>query len=136
MPASLNRNNIFRVIRLHLTKLKESTEKSVIIRTQANLFFTSFLSLLISPILIWNLANRVKKKIKNTYHTLGFQFFIKKLWHLVFGFSMWFARFQILICKPQSILCKLLLLSWLYLACECELFLFVSMFIIGVGSVI
>ena len=36
-------------------------------------------------------------------------------WCLLFCFFMWFARFQILICKPQSIWRKLLILSWLYL---------------------
>ena len=36
-------------------------------------------------------------------------------WCLVFGVSMWFGRFQILICEPQSIWRKLLVLSWLYL---------------------
>jgi len=30
---------------------------------------------------------------------------------------MWFARFQILICEPQSIWHKLLVLSWLYAVC-------------------
>ena len=32
-----------------------------------------------------------------------------------FYFFMWFARFQVLICEPQSIWRKLLLLSWLYI---------------------
>ena len=32
---------------------------------------------------------------------------------------MWFARFQILICEPQSIWCKLLVLSQLYLILGC-----------------
>ena len=32
----------------------------------------------------------------------------------LFHFFMWFARFNILICEPQSIWCKLLVLSWLY----------------------
>ena len=38
-----------------------------------------------------------------------------KLTSYYIGFFMWFARFQILICEPQSIWCKLLLLSWLYM---------------------
>ena len=33
---------------------------------------------------------------------------------LCFIFVMWFAIFQILICEPQSIMRKLLILSWLY----------------------
>ena len=32
----------------------------------------------------------------------------------MFCFLVWFARFQILICEPQSIWRELLLLSWLY----------------------
>ena len=35
-------------------------------------------------------------------------------WCFLFYFFMWFASFQILIWEPQSILCKLLTLSWLY----------------------
>ena len=35
-------------------------------------------------------------------------------WCFLFCFFMWFARFQILICEPQSIWRKLLVLSWLY----------------------
>ena len=35
-------------------------------------------------------------------------------WCFLFCFFMWFARFQILICEPQSIWSKLLVLSWLY----------------------
>ena len=34
---------------------------------------------------------------------------------LFFFFFMWFARFHILICETQSIWCKLLVLSYLYL---------------------
>ena len=37
-----------------------------------------------------------------------------RVWCSLFHFFMWFARFQILICKPQSITQKLLVLSWLY----------------------
>ena len=35
-------------------------------------------------------------------------------WCSLFHFFIWFARFQILICEPQRILHKLLLLSWLW----------------------
>ena len=34
-------------------------------------------------------------------------------WCFLFCFFMWFARFQISICEPQSIWSKLLVLSWL-----------------------
>ena len=37
-------------------------------------------------------------------------------WCFLFCFFMWFARFQILICEPQSIWRKLLVPSWLYLS--------------------
>ena len=36
-------------------------------------------------------------------------------WWLLVCFFMWFVRFKTLICEPQSIWHKLLLLSWLYL---------------------
>jgi hypothetical protein len=36
-----------------------------------------------------------------------------RVWCSVFHFFMWFARFQISICEPQTIWCKLLALSWL-----------------------
>ena len=42
------------------------------------------------------------------------QFFTNRFWCILFRFFMWFSRFQILICKPQSIWRKLLVLSWLY----------------------
>ena len=35
-------------------------------------------------------------------------------WCILSCLFMWFARFQILISEPQSIWCKLLVLSWLY----------------------
>ena len=38
-----------------------------------------------------------------------------RVWCSLFNFFMWFAWFQILICERQSILCKLLVLSWLYI---------------------
>ena len=38
----------------------------------------------------------------------------QSLMFFVLSFFMWFARFQILICEPQSIWRKLLVLSWLY----------------------
>ena len=40
---------------------------------------------------------------------------ILRVWcSFFFIFFIWFARFQILICEPQSIFRKLLVLSWLY----------------------
>ena len=36
-------------------------------------------------------------------------------WCFLFCFFLWFTRFQILICEPQSICRKLLALSWLYI---------------------
>ena len=35
-------------------------------------------------------------------------------WCFLFCFFMWFALFQILLCEPQSIWRKLLVMSWLY----------------------
>ena len=62
---------------------------------------------------IWSLSNHIKKW-KKEHQTLSFQFSINKSSILVFLFCFFMccARFQILICKPQSIYCKLLLLSW------------------------
>ena len=56
------------------------------------------------------------KKWNKEHQTLSFQFFINKSSILMFFvlFFMWFARFQILICEPQSIWRKILVLSWLY----------------------
>ena len=68
-----------------------------------------------SHIKIWNLANHMKKWNKE-HQTLSFQFFIKRSSILMFfvSFFMWFARFQILICEPQSIWRKVLVLSYFY----------------------
>ena len=66
--------------------------------------------------LIWNLANDMEKQ--NKKHQSA-RFIDKKLktrvWCSLFHFFMWFARFQILICEPQSIWRKLLVLSWIYI---------------------
>ena len=54
------------------------------------------------------------KKMKQS--TLSFHFFINKsslLMLFILVFFMWFERFQILVCEPQSIWRKLLVLSWL-----------------------
>ena len=55
-------------------------------------------------------------KWNEQHQTLSFQFFINKwwFWWFLFCFFVWFARFQILICEPQSIWRKVLVLSWLY----------------------
>ena len=59
-----------------------------------------------------------EKKLNKEHQTLSFQFFINKssnlMFFVLFCFFVRFARFQILICKPQSIWSKLLILSWLY----------------------
>ena len=54
------------------------------------------------------------KKIYKAHQTLSFQFFTNRFSIFMFCFFMWFARFQIIISEPQSIWCKLLVLSWLY----------------------
>ena len=64
---------------------------------------------------MWNLVNHVKKLNKNI-RLLVFSFSAINLafWCFLFCFFMWFARFQSLICEPQTIWRKLLVLSWLY----------------------
>ena len=47
----------------------------------------------------------------------SFSSILLAFWCFLFCFFMWFARFKILICEPQSIWCKLLVLSWLYYKC-------------------
>ena len=61
------------------------------------------------------------KKWNKEHQTLSFQFFISRFSILMFFvlFFMWFARFQISICEPQSIWRKLLVLSWLYFVLLC-----------------
>ena len=68
-----------------------------------------------SHIKIWNLSNHMKKWNKE-HQTLSFHLFTNRFNILMFFvlFFMWFAWFQILISEPQSISCKLLVLSWLY----------------------
>ena len=65
---------------------------------------------------IWNLTNQLKKNETKNIRLLVFSFSSINLsfWCFLFRFFMWFARFQILICEPQSIWCKFLVLSWLY----------------------
>ena len=68
-----------------------------------------------SHIKIWNLASHMKKQTKNI-KTLDL---LVKNWKLrvrcsLFHFFMWFVRFQILVCEPQTIWRKLLVLIWFY----------------------
>ena len=69
-----------------------------------------------SHINIWNVANHMKKT--KTKNIKMLDLLMKKwklwVWCFLFIFFMWFARFQILICEPQSIWRKLLVVSWLY----------------------
>ena len=76
-----------------------------------------------SHIKIWNLANHMKKQNKKHQNAryIGEELKTKSLMFFVSFFFIWFARFQILICEPQSILRKLLVLSWLYLI-GCSIF--------------
>ena len=72
----------------------------------------------LAPNALWftkNLANHMNKKWNKEHQTLSFQLLTNKISILMFfvSFFMWFARFQILFCEPQSIRRKLLLLSWL-----------------------
>ena len=61
-----------------------------------------------------------KNKTKNI-RLLVFSFWsIDFIFWSLFCFFMWFARLQILICEPQSLWHKLLVLSWLY---HCQPFL-------------
>ena len=55
------------------------------------------------------------KEWNKEHQTLSFWFLFINLafWCFLFCFFMRFARFQILICEPQSIWCKLLVQSWL-----------------------
>ena len=67
----------------------------------------------------WN-SKSCKSNEKNEANDIRLLFFSFSsinlgFWCCLFCFSMWFARFQILICQPQSIWRKLLALSWLYL---------------------
>ena len=57
-----------------------------------------------------------EKSEKKNVRPLVFGFSPKNLalWCFLFCFFKWFARFQILICEPQSIWCKVLTLSLLY----------------------
>ena len=64
---------------------------------------------------------RNKTKNIKSAKSIGEKLKTKGLMFFVSFFSMWFARFQILICKPQSIWRKLLVLSWLYLILCCNL---------------
>ena len=65
-----------------------------------------------SHIQIWNTANHMKKTQTKNIRCLS-----SKIYHFdVFFvlFFIWFPRFQILICEPQSIWRSLFALSWLY----------------------
>ena len=66
-----------------------------------------------SLIKIWNLANHMKKQNKKHQNakSIGEKL---RVWCSLFHFFLWFARFQILMCEPQSIWRKLLVLSWLF----------------------
>ena len=48
----------------------------------------------------------------------------QRVWCSLFNFFMWFARFQILICEPQSIWHKLLVLSLLWNKTDIPLLVF------------
>ena len=63
---------------------------------------------------IWNLANNMKKQNKKHQNARFIDEKLKNrsLMFFVFFFFMWLARFQILICEPQSIWHKLVL-NWL-----------------------
>ena len=63
-----------------------------------------------SLIKIWNLVNQMKKQNKKHQNARSIDEKLKTD-VLCFIFFIWFARFQILICEPQSILRKLLVLS-------------------------
>ena len=65
-----------------------------------------------SHIKIWNLANHMKKQ-DNKHQNTRYNWKLR-VWCSFFIFFMWFVWFQILICEPQSIFRKLLVLSWLY----------------------
>ena len=68
-----------------------------------------------SHIKIWNLAKYLKKQNKNIKMLdLLMKNWKLRVWCSLFHFFMWFTIFQILICELQSIWCKLLVLSWLY----------------------
>ena len=76
-----------------------------------------------SHIKIWNLANHMKKRNKKLQNAKSLVKNWKlRVWCSLFHIFMWFARFQTLKCEPQSIWCKLLVLSWLYKQahCSCE----------------
>ena len=62
-----------------------------------------------------------EKKLSKEHQILSIQFFINissiLMFFVLFCFFMRFARFQILICEPQSIWRKVLVLSLLYEIC-------------------
>ena len=70
-----------------------------------------------SHIKVWNLFKPHKKKTKNIKMLDLLMKNLKlRIWCSLFHFFvMWFSRFQILVCEPQSIWRKVLVLSWLYL---------------------
>ena len=69
-----------------------------------------------SQIKIWNLANHMKNTKQKTSKCKIYWWKTenKESDILCFSFFMWFVRFGILICEPQSICWKFLVLSWLY----------------------
>ena len=73
-------------------------------------------------ILKFEILQIIWKKWNKEHQTLGFHFLPINVafWCFLFCFFIWFARFQILICKLQSIWRKLLVLSWLQI---CSIFI-------------
>ena len=65
----------------------------------------------------WNLKSFKSHEINQTKNIRLLVFSFSPLdlafWCFLFCFFMWFERFQILICEPQRIWRKLLVLSWL-----------------------
>ena len=66
-----------------------------------------------SHIKIWNLANHMRKQNKKMLNLLVKNWKLR-VWCSLLHFFLWFARFQNLICEPQSIWRKVLVLSLLY----------------------
>ena len=65
--------------------------------------------------LIGNWTQIWLEKINKKHQNLLVKNWKLRIWYFIcFICFMWLARFQILICEPQSIWCKLLVLSWLY----------------------
>ena len=92
-------------------------------RFQAVFLHCHFREIFQFVILFYKIANWIRfSEIRNNFwewvksrRIFSFSSIDLVFWSFLFCFFVWFARFQILICEPQSIWHKFLVLSWLYI---------------------